>query len=210
MLLTCISDTHNFHEKIILPSTGDVIIHAGDFTEAGTKREAQRFLKWFSSLPFKHKICIAGNHDFYLEKASAAEIEKIIPSNVHYLKDSEIIIEGVKFWGSPYIPFEQNWAFSKSPYEIEKHWNKIPKDVDVLITHTPPKGILDESNQQIEIGCPALKQEIEEKNPKIHVFGHLHENYGKVQFKKTLFINATSLFGNFTYTNLPIQVNIPD
>ena len=97
MKLICISDTHNKHEQIPIPG-GDILIHAGDITEGGTKREVVDFLKWFASQPHKHKIFIAGNHDFFFEKSSKEEIQEIIPENVHYLKESEITINGIKFW----------------------------------------------------------------------------------------------------------------
>lgn len=208
MQITCISDTHNFHDKLILPNGGDIILHAGDLTESGTKRELKLFFEWFSKLPFKNKICIAGNHDFFLEKASQEEIDNIIPNNVHYLKESSVVLNGIKFWGSPYIPFEQSWAFTKSHYEIERHWSQIPKDTDVLITHIPPKGILDESSQQLEIGCPSLRKEVKLKKPKVHVFGHIHENYGKVRLRNTTYINATSFFSNLEISNPPIQIQL--
>ena len=210
MNITCISDTHNLHEQLVLPKSGDVLIHAGDFTEAGTKREVKKFFDWFSSLPFTHKICISGNHDFYLENLTPEELEQIIPKNIYYLLDSGITINGINFWGSPYIPSNHNWAFTKLNSEIETHWKKIPDDTHVLITHTPPKGILDETNKQIEIGCAFLREEIKLKKPNLHVFGHLHENYGKVSLNETIFINATSFINDLKITNHPIQVNFPD
>ena len=210
MQITCISDTHNLHDKLIIPEQGDIIVHAGDITEGGTQRELRDFFKWFAQLPFTHKICIAGNHDFFLENISEKAIKKLIPANVTYLNDSGISINGYKFWGSPYIPFQQNWAFTKSPIEIEEHWKKIPEDTDILITHTPPKGILDITTYEVEVGCPALKKEISKKKPTIHIFGHLHDNYGKVMRKDITYINATSFYNHLKLTNLPIQVEIPD
>ena len=67
MKIICISDTHNRHAEIDIP-IGEVIIHAGDFSASGTRSETRDFLKWFSALPHPHKILVAGNHDFYLEK----------------------------------------------------------------------------------------------------------------------------------------------
>lgn len=67
MKIICIGDTHNKHKELIVP-IGDVIIHAGDFTESGTRRETLDFLRWFAELPHPHKILIAGNHDFFFGK----------------------------------------------------------------------------------------------------------------------------------------------
>ena len=69
--LVCISDTHGDHENVCLPS-GDVLIHAGDLTGHGTEKETQAFFRWFGMQPFDHKICIAGNHDTYMESAPEA------------------------------------------------------------------------------------------------------------------------------------------
>ena len=58
----CVSDTHNLTNKIQVPE-GDVLIHAGDFTNSGKPDEVEWFNKWLGNLPHKHKIVIAGNHD---------------------------------------------------------------------------------------------------------------------------------------------------
>src|SRR5690606_13340912 len=107
MKIVCISDTHNKHNFINIPS-GDIIIHAGDFTEAGTKAETLNFLGWFASLPHTYKLLVAGNHDFYLDKDQAF-ISEIIPSNIHYLMDNGISINEVNFWGSPFTRGNGTW-----------------------------------------------------------------------------------------------------
>ncbi|SHI88768.1 Predicted phosphoesterase [Mesonia phycicola] len=206
MNIICISDTHNFHDKLTLPIEGDLIIHAGDLTEAGTERELKDFFDWFSKLPYPYKICIAGNHDFYLENISKQELEELIPNNVIYLEDEAVNINGINFWGSPYTFTHHNWAFKKKQLEMETHWKKIPQQTNVLITHTPPKGVLDESNKEAEIGCPFLKEQITLKKPKFHIFGHLHENYGIVKLQQTTYINATSFIHNLSIPNPPIQI----
>ena len=67
MKIVLISDTHGLHDKILLPQ-GDMIIHAGDVSNKGTYGEVTSFLHWFKNLPFKHKVFIAGNHDFIFFK----------------------------------------------------------------------------------------------------------------------------------------------
>jgi len=207
MDIICISDTHNLHDKLILPAKGDLIIHAGDLTEAGTERELKEFFNWFANLPYPYKICIAGNHDFLLEKTTKQKLKNLVPKNVIYLEDETVNINGINFWGSPHIPTNHNWAFKKTPLEMEAHWKKIPNNTDILITHTPPKGILDESNKETEIGCPYLRKQISIIKPKFHIFGHLHENYGKVILQETTYVNATSFIQNLSIPNPPIQIN---
>ncbi|WP_026837426.1 metallophosphatase domain-containing protein [Gillisia sp. JM1] len=205
MKIICISDTHNKHEELILPE-GDCIIHAGDFTEAGTKKETTNFLEWFSSTPYKHKILIAGNHDFYLEK-KFHKLDQIIPDNIHYLQDSGVRIEKINFWGSPYIPDDSNWAFSKNRgKQISEHWEKIPVDTNILITHIPPFGILDELDNKMMIGCKNLKDRINSLKISHHIFGHVHNEYGKVKTFKTLFVNSSSVDESYRHINPPIMV----
>lgn len=205
MKIICISDTHNKHKEIIVPQ-GDVIIHAGDFTEAGTKSETFEFLKWYSALPHEHKILIAGNHDFYLEKHES-DLENIIPKNIHYLMDSGISIGNFNFWGSPVTPGEGRWAFNRGRgSEILQHWQKIPANIDFLITHTPPFKILDELENKQNIGCQELRKKLEELKLPHHIFGHIHDDYGIVRTRDTTFLNASSLDGKYRHINAPLAI----
>lgn len=209
MKIICISDTHNKHNEIIVPP-GDVIIHAGDFTEAGTKSETFEFLKWFSALPHTHKILVAGNHDFYLEK-HASHLENIIPQNINYLMDSGIQIENFNFWGSPFTPGEGRWAFTRTRgNEISEHWEKIPADTDFLITHTPPYKILDEIDNKQHIGCQQLSKKLKELKLPHHIFGHIHEDYGIVRTRDTTFVNASSLDAKSRQINAPLAIQCFD
>jgi Icc-related predicted phosphoesterase len=208
MKLICISDTHNQHVQIPIPN-GDVLIHAGDITEGGTKREVIDFLKWFSSQPHQHKIFIAGNHDFYFEKNSKEDINEIIPENVHYLKDSEIIINDIKFWGSPVTPGDGTWAFNqKQAQKINKDWEQIPEDTKVLITHTPPYKIKDVLNNGMHIGCASLKKVIQNREIEFHIFGHVHDSYGITTVSGTKFINASCLDNKGRFLHLPLEFTI--
>lgn len=205
MKIICISDTHNKHEKLILPE-GDCIVHAGDFTEAGTKKETLNFLNWFSSTPYKYKILIAGNHDFYLQKKNH-KLNEIIPSNIYYLEDTGITLDNINFWGSPFTPGDSSWAFSRDRGKpISEHWNKIPEATNILITHGPPLGILDELDDKKMIGCKNLKDKLKELNISFHIFGHVHDDYGSVKTQKIEYINASSLDASYKVVNQPISV----
>lgn len=206
MKIICISDTHNMHQQMDIPD-GDVIIHAGDFTDAGTKNETQDFLKWFSRLKHQHKILVAGNHDFYLEKNNQL-LENLIPNNINYLQDSGICIDNVNFWGSPYTPGNGNWAFNRHRgSDILKHWNKIPSNIDFLITHSPPYAVLDELDNKRHIGCESLIKRINELKIPHHIFGHVHDDYGIVKTKDSVFINASSVDGKYRQINAPLVVH---
>lgn len=202
MKIICIADTHNKHELLVIPP-GDVIIHAGDFTEAGTREETMNFLSWFSGLPHPNKILVAGNHDFFLEKNSGF-IDQIIPPNIHYLMNSGISINNVNFWGAPFTPGNGSWAFNvASSNEILKHWNLIPSNTHFLITHSPPFMILDELDNKRHIGCEKLLQRIRLLKIPYHIFGHNHNDYGIERSQSTVFINASSLDGRYRPINAP-------
>ncbi|CAM4247421.1 metallophosphatase domain-containing protein [Gillisia limnaea] len=206
MKIICIADTHNKHEELIIPP-GDVIVHAGDITESGTKKETLDFLKWFAALPHPHKILIAGNHDFFLEK-NQQNLQAIVPQNIHFLINHGVRINNVNFWGSPVTPGDGSWAFNKKRgSELLMHWNLIPENTDFLITHSPPYGFLDELDNKHHIGCEKLLKRIEDLKIPNHIFGHVHNDYGIVRTKNTVFINSASLDGRHRQINAPLTVN---
>lgn len=179
------------------------------FKWIGRERAVLDFLAWFSEQPYTHKIFIAGNHDFYFESKSTIEIDKIIPNNVIYLNDSGCKIEGYNFWGSPITPEFYNWAFNRNRgADIRKHWNLIPEKTDVLITHGPPFGILDSTISGMQVGCENLLKTIDAIQPKVHVFGHIHEDYGLKERQYTTFINASSLDEDYQVKNKAIEIDI--
>ena len=208
MRIICISDTHGYHELIQrdLPK-GDVLVHAGDFTSRGSFTEALKFLTWFEGLDYPNKILIAGNHDFVCQ---GMDIRTLIgDDNLHYLQNSEVTIDGVKFYGAPQTPRFGNWAFNVDRgEEIKKYWDSIPDDTNILITHGPPHKILDKTVQGINAGCEELAQRVDEIPPTLHIFGHIHEGAGTTEANDTIFVNASVLSHNYKYTNKPIIIEI--
>jgi Icc-related predicted phosphoesterase len=185
MNITCISDTHGLHQYCNLQS-GNLLIHAGDITEHGTEDELQDFIDWLIQQPFEYKIFIGGNHDFCLEETTKTGIQKRLPKNTFYLQNSGTKIEGLNIWGSPVTPYFLGMAFNeRRGNDIRKVWKKIPATTDILITHGPPLGILDNG-----FGCEDLLQKVTTVKPKLHVFGHVHEQTGIIQQAGTEFINA--------------------
>jgi len=196
---------------------GDVLLHAGDVMNSGyDASDIFYFLDWFGALPHKHKIFIAGNHDRLFENDPKAVKDIIDKKNgvlksskkkkITYLEDSEIVIDGVKFYGSPYQPEFCNWAFNvnRGP-DIKRVWDKIPLDTDVLITHGPPYGILDWTEyDRLNVGCEMLMPKILEVKPKIHLFGHIHEAYGVKVVDDTTFVNASICTLRYRPINKPI------
>jgi Icc-related predicted phosphoesterase len=204
MKFVAIADTHGRHDSVIIPS-GEVLIHAGDISMKGAENEVIDFLKWFSDQDFEYKILVAGNHDFYFEEESMATIQKIIPQDVIYLNDNSTVINGIKIWGSPITPSFHDWAFNRNRgSEIKKHWDLIPNDIDILITHGPVFRRLDTTFDKRHVGCKDLHHKIHEIKPKIHICGHIHEAHGTMEMGGIKYINASVLNERYDLTNAPI------
>lgn len=205
MKIVCISDTHNRHKKLNIPNA-DILIHAGDFSTSNINSIIS-FNEWLGLLPHKHKIIIAGNNDILFEKDSIRAKELI--TNAIYLEDSGIQINGFNIWGSPVSPKFSNKAFNRSRgQEIKKHWDMIPKEIDILITHTPPLGILDKTFFGYHAGCKDLLGCINKIKPKISIFGHIHHSYGIEKINEITFVNASMINElNLTRSN-PIIIEL--
>ena len=208
MRLVCISDTHTYHPQMDIPP-GDILIHAGDFTHTGHIAQTTDFLTWFAAHPHPHKLLICGNHDFLFHKKPAFA-KALIPPNVTYLEDQEIVIDDVRFYGSPWCPRAGNWAFMKDrdQEELKALRDKIPSEIDVLITHGPPKNILDMDAMNQSAGCTLLYQRIQEIKPRVHIFGHIHESYGQVEEHGIEYINASAWNYNTNTMNPAIVVDL--
>ena len=206
MKFVFLSDTHCKHGEIKIPD-GDFFIFCGDMSSRGNLSEIESFSLFLQRLPHKNKLVIAGNHDFSFEDERRNQVEDLIKSTgAEYLNDSGIQINGIKFWGSPIQPYFRDWAFQRERgEEIKKHWDLIPLDTDVLITHGPPLGILDKTRMGESVGCEELLKKVWEVKPKIHAFGHIHEGYGIVKKNEIVFINSSNLNFLYQYTNPPIE-----
>lgn len=208
--IVCLSDTHNCHEQISVPD-GDILIHAGDATIRGTIDEIVFFNEWFANLPHPHKIFVAGNHDWLFETSNHLA-RTLLDSSIHYLQDSAIEIANLKIYGSPWQPRFFDWAFNlMRGAELAEKWELIPNDTDVLITHGPPFGILDEVQQRYWIentGCEELRKRVEAIRPKLHIFGHIHCGYGSIEKFDVEFVNASNCDENYEPTNPPIVLNL--
>jgi len=212
MKITFISDTHNKHNHLTrkgmgtILGSGDIVVHAGDISSMGKDHEIQNFLNWFARTDFKHKIFIAGNHDFGFENGFEID-QEFKDMGVIYLQDSEVTIDGIKFYGSPWQPEFYNWAFNLPRGEkLAEKWSKIPTDTDILITHGPVYGILDYAPMGGRVGCEELYKRVFEVKPKIHVCGHIHDSYGQKSIDGVEFLNASVLNERYEHANKPISL----
>jgi predicted phosphodiesterase len=175
--ILAISDTHCNHQLIDIKSwpEADIFIHAGDFTLKSGGHEFKNFREFLCRLPYKHKIVVAGNHDFGLEPSddvcddishcwqvpkaervnSPKEIEKL-KAVCTYLCHDFVEVEGVKIFATPHVWIGYQMAFTAPFITKEEVWQKLPEKVDVLVTHIPPFGIRDETHEKVHVGCPIL------------------------------------------------------
>ena len=208
MKLVAISDTHRQELDVILPE-GDVLIHAGDY-------DVREFMglvylnEWFGELKhkFKHIIFIAGNHDFYLQKEDKDRIREIV-SNAIYLEDDSVVIEGIKFYGYPWTPMFMNWAFMADIDKLKERTDWIDSDTNVLISHGPPFGLLDQLEPGgFHVGDPALRNKVKEVAPQVFICGHIHESYGRTTDYKTDYYNVTLLDEMYTMVHEPTIITM--
>lgn len=217
MKIVCISDSHGINEKAELPD-GDVLIHAGDLSLLGLPHEIQHALAWLRKQPHKHKFVIGGNHDNALAEMPMLFDEQWKPykdlTPIQYLCGSMAKFrEEDKVWrvfGSSVIPFNRLFRAGARAYMLDgttaRHWNYAPPS-DILITHTPPAGVLDGT-----YGDPCLRAHVDQTKPRLHVFGHVHIGYGVSHGCQnnpvTTFVNAAQVNENYFPTNEPIVVEV--
>jgi Icc-related predicted phosphoesterase len=202
------SDTHRSYKEVILPE-GDVGCFSGD-NDFRHETDVIDFCDWYVSQPLKKRIVVAGNHDFfpYHKKLLFENILK--NKGIIYLQDEGIEIDGVKFWGSPWTSPFFNWAFMREEEKLKQHWQAIPTDTDVLITHSPPYGYGDLSTYKFEhIGSKSLLSEIKDRiKPKAHFFGHNHSGYGQYDIEGIKSYNVSLLNEKYEVANKPVEVII--
>ena len=205
--IVCVSDTHCMHDQIDVPD-GDILIHAGDSTIAGIHSEVSDFNCWLGKLPHKHKIVIAGNHDWFFERNP--DLGAAALSNAIYLRDSSTCVEGLLIYGAPWQPRFCDWAFNIERGEpIRQKWDLIPERRDVLVTHGPPWGVLDRAHEGGEhLGCEELSAAVQRVKPRVHIFGHIHGGYGQQQHDATLYVNASICDEAYRPVNAPIVIDL--
>ncbi|RPA99661.1 Metallo-dependent phosphatase [Choiromyces venosus 120613-1] len=206
--VVCISDTHNIQ---LNPPDGDVLIHAGDMTNAGSHTELEKAIGWISGLDHEVKIVIAGNHDgvtldpvFFKEfgdyfhnnnpQSHEENLQLFVGSEarsrgVVYLNHEAkriVLKDGrtFKVFGSPWSKKSGMWGFGYGETNSlsESLWAGVLADSEIMVTHGPPKYHLD-ALRASNVGCEYLRQTLWKVRPALHVFGHVHEGRGVERVK---------------------------
>jgi Icc-related predicted phosphoesterase len=217
--IVLVSDTHMLHDRVNWPE-GDILVHAGDMTSYGTSGELERFIDWVEHEAFYQQVVmVAGNHDRAFTRDNQ-RARKIVSKSIKimYLEDSSCEIENgggsTRFYGSPWtfnnLYKDNEWAFGqRSEPGLHDKWKMMPTGIDILVTHSPPKNILDKTYSEENVGSPGLLGEVIGRiKPKVHVFGHVHEAYGTVQMDGITFVNASLCNTENELVNEPIAIDV--
>jgi len=208
MRIVMISDTHEQHEGLEIPPC-DILFHAGDFSRTGKFNQLLDFNDWIVQQYAHNRVIIPGNHEISFDvdwKYAAAHIS----DEVTILNQSVVEINGLKIWGEPRTPaFGCGWGFNIPRHKMYKYcWSKVPKDIDVLLTHGPPYDMCDTNRFDERQGCTAQRMWIEENQPKLVICGHIHGGHGIGLIGNTLVVNAAICDENNNPTNTPIVLNL--
>jgi Icc-related predicted phosphoesterase len=191
MRIVAVADTHTFHEDLRTIPDGDVFVHAGDLCRGGRLDELRIVAEWVRRQPHRHKIVVAGNHDWCFVREPQAALE-ILGQEIIYLQDAEVVLDGVRFWGSPWQPEYNEWAFNLPRGEaLASKWALIPTGIHVLVTHGPPASIGDRGGHPERRGCADLLTAVQRLRPLLHLFGHIHQDGGFWRTDSTCFANVT-------------------
>lgn len=197
MKITFISDTHNNHENIEIKPC-DVLVHCGDGSTHGEHEELYNLFGWLAQQPAKDVIYVPGNHDIAFEKDwlnTKGYCEKVFElastANLHIVTKGFVKICGKSFFCYSYMHKYGNWAFMRDEQWLKDDIARLPvEDVDVLVTHAPPHGILDTNLNELHCGTKPINKLVSMMSPKIHAFGHIHESYGVKETSYINFVNA--------------------
>ena len=228
MKIMATSDLHGNLEGLD-PKGADVVVLAGDVAPLRgrgpwhindqKKWINKKFREWTASHPDIQFVVIPGNHDFYLIahilfKEQGIDWEYEFSPNVHFLGDRGTEIDGVKFYGTPWVPIiSYSWAFEVEPDTLKGWFAKIPTGLDVLVTHSPlriPGSDVDRSLQtdSEHFGSPELTEAIMEKHPRL-VFCGIHSGqHGRVDFEGSRIYNVSRLDERYEIAYEPTWVEV--
>jgi Icc-related predicted phosphoesterase len=206
VIVACISDTHG--RAFEIPPC-DVFIHAGDITAGGTIPETAMFAQWLSrQTQAKYKLLVPGNHDACFQDHTSL-VRDEFAGIATILIDEKITIDGISFHGSPWTPPFRRWWFMADEDKLHFKYMMIPNRLDILITHGPPRGILDPGWQEDHVGSEALLEAVRNRKIRHHLFGHLHDAGGKSMSQHGIeFHNLSAVDEAYNLVRQPLVLEI--
>lgn len=235
MIIDCVSDLHGHYPEL---EGGDLLIVGGDLTRDGEYYSYIDFCSWLESCNYTEKIVIAGNHDNGLSPGyknckygfdfsgwatylcdSGTKFSYYPPLEKDIPEGTVIERKDFKIWGSPWTRTFEGMNHKCKAFtcdtegELDKKWALIPDDIDILITHSPPWGILDKTCRGEHVGSKSSAARVGnmENPPKLWVWGHIHESYGidiPVRPISIKMINASHVNERYEPVNKPIRVEL--
>jgi len=204
--IVVMSDTHELHREVNAPE-GDILLFCGDFTMWSKSMAAiLDFNAWLGELPYRRIVLSPGNHEFFLERDPTA---RSLLTNATVLINESVTVAGLNIWGSPVTPLSSGAFSLSSAIDRKRLYAAIPADTDVLITHTPPYGVLDLSPGSTQpAGCKELSDAVQRIRPKLHVFGHIHGAHGVAHTDDTTFVNAALLGADGDLEHQPVVLQM--
>lgn len=208
MIIDCISDLHGEPPEL---EGGDMLIVSGDLTASDKTLQYSEFMMWLEAQKYRKKILVAGNHDTKIQDGIEFDFLEL---GIDYLQDSGIVFEGYRIWGSPWTKLfmgqnSECMAFGLDlDIQMKDKWKLIPADTQILITHSPARGVLDSTRNRKRVGCVELANAIVKlPDLKLHVFGHIHEGYGQIRSQQGhLSVNASIMNADYECVNKPIRI----
>lgn len=212
--IDCVSDLHLYFGPKL--DGGDILVVAGDISYVGNAIDFIEFNSWLGKLKDKYKAIVVtpGNHDKGTQR-NPALFKSLVPNATHYLINESATILGLKFFVSPITPTFFDWAWMADRGEpIKKYWDMIEEGTDVIVSHGPPYGILDQCpdwqdhTKLVSVGCEELLKAVKRIKPRAHIFGHIHESHGKITIDGTTFVNAAIMDETYKPVNDPISITL--
>ncbi len=201
MKIVAISDVHCRWDKVTVPEC-DLLVSCGDYSFKGEFHVVRDFHKWLNKQPAKHIISGQGNHERHVEAdfEGAKKVALEACPRVHFVEEGRVEIEGVKIWVTPMTPFFCNWSYNRVDEEVDEemivdfytgktklvksikpHFDAIPDDTQVLVSHGPVYDILDKTcfadgtRKSEPLGSRMLLKRVKElKELDLFFSGHIH------------------------------------
>lgn len=191
----------------------DLLLIAGDICPMDNHEKSYQalwlvaeFRPWLLRQPARHIVFIGGNHDFVCQM-EGFEVEAA-KFGATYLQDSLLEIEGLRIWGTPWVRTHPRWAFHLSDAEGRERFRQIPESADIILSHGPVAGILDDVRGE-STGSSSLASQLQRVSPLLFISGHIHECGGRAeQIGETTFVNASRMDKDYNPAHPLIEIEL--